>query len=523
MKSVDSAARLGEVLPAMLLVDTTSPATLDGVSTLRRVVRRSLSELRLPHDAVDDLQLAVSELGSNIVRHGRPIATRLRLLVRIERHLFRVEIEDDGGSFAGFQERLAGAQSSRDAARDGGMGLDFVRSSVDGIQYRQGTPNRLVFTRRIHRRRPAVLLIEDDPVLRDLYREMLAAPFEPAVAGSIAEARAAIAQSTPDAIVSDFHLGDGKGSEVSSLLGEPGRQLPVPLLILTADRRPTLQSLLLREGVDAILPKPVSARDLVAAVRGALARSARQQASVLAGLGEFPSRFTMSLEGSELAGWRIGHAHSPAGRGGGDIAFVLSRAGGSRLVMADVVGHGLKARASAIGISGAVRALAAQPQAATAAGLMTSLNAAMLSDPALGGIFATVQAIDLAPDGRMTLANAGHPEPWIIDRTGELRRVTAEGPMPGLLGNAAYADVEIALASGQRLLLMTDGVDPSDMSGGGDVPEWLVRAAAQTAGLAVEDAASRLAQAVAASEPLEQSDDWTIVVLERDGSQPAER
>ena len=507
----------------MLLVDSSSPATLDGVSTLRRAVRRSLSELRLPHEAVDDLQLAVSELGSNVVRHGRPAATRLRLLVRIERHLFRVEIEDDGGSFAGFQERLANAQSSRDSARDGGMGLDFVRSSIDGIQYRPGAPNRLVFTRRIHRRRPAVLLIEDDPVLRELYREMLAVQFAPAVAGSIAEARAAIAEATPDAIVSDFHLGDGKGSEAASLLGEPGRQLPVPLLILTADRRPTLQSLLLREGVDAILPKPVSARDLVAAVRGALARSARQQASVLAGLGELPSRFTMSVEETAPGGWRIGHAHSPAGRGGGDIAFLLRQAGGSRLVMADVAGHGLKARASAIGIAGALRALAAQPQAAGVAGLMSSLNAAMLSDPALGGIFATVQAIDLVDGGRIRVANAGHPEPWIVDANGGLRRVSAEGPMPGLLREAAYADVEVALLAGERLLLMSDGVDPSDMSGGGDMPDWLVRTAAQTAGLTVEEAAARFAHAVAASEPLEQSDDWTIVVLERDGSRPAAR
>ena len=506
----------------MVLLELAVPATLEGVSTLRRAFRRSMSELRLPDEVVDDLQLAVSEVGSNIVRHGLPQACEIRLMARLERHLIRVEIADDGGSFDAFQERIADAESARGAARIGGMGLDLIRTNVDGIQYLPGRPNRLVLTRRVHGRRPRVLLIEDDMVLREVYRAMLAPHFVPVVAGSMAEAKLAMASTPADVIVSDFHLADGKGSQASELLGAPGQQLPVPLLILTADRRPTLQSMLLREGVDAILSKPITSRDLTGAVRGALARSARQQAAVMSGLGGSFSQFTMALDGASVPGWRAGHAHSAAGRGGGDVAFVVSRSRGARLVVADVMGHGVEARIAALGLAGALRALAASADVEAKA-LLRSLNAAMIADPALGRVFATAQVVDLEDDGAVSIASAGHPEPWIVDASGMVRRVAVDGPAPGLLTQATYDAAGVRVGMGERLLLMTDGINPADMSGGGEMPSWLSGAIVRSCALPVGEAAVLLGQAARAAEPLEQTDDWTIVVLEPLGRQPAER
>ena len=100
----------------MILLDDTAPATLAGVSTLRRALRRCLAELRLPEGAGDDLQLAVAELGTNIVTHGHPAAQSLRLRLAVERHLLRVEIEDDGAPFEKFHERLRDASTAEKLA-----------------------------------------------------------------------------------------------------------------------------------------------------------------------------------------------------------------------------------------------------------------------------------------------------------------------------------------------------------------------------------------------------------------------
>lgn len=506
----------------MHLIDVRAPATLEGVSTLRRALRRCLSELRLPIDPVDDLQLAVSELGSNIIQHGRPAAGVLRLIVGIERHLLRVEIEDDGGPFENFEVRVGSARTARDSVRQSGMGLDFIRNSVDTVQYRAGPPNRTVLIRRLHGRRPRILLIEDDAVLRAVYSEMLGRHFEPVAAASMAEARAIVEANPPDLVIADLHLGDGKGNDASALFARPNQQLPVPLLILTGDRRPAVRASLMRDGVDAVLSKPISARDLQSAVRGGLARSARQQAVVLSGLGGLFERITLSTSCASAADWQIGHAHSPAGFGGGDIALVLAGVDRTRVVLADVMGHGLQARVSALAFACALRAVhAAGAQDPSA--FLQALNRVMFGDPVLGGIFATVQVVDLLAGRRMSVASAGHPEPWIADPAGACRRVEVDGPALGLMQSIAYATLEVMLGDGERLLLMTDGLGPEDLTGGGRLPDWLSAAAAECRDAAPQAAAAHVGKAIEVQLMPEQIDDWTIMVLEPAGRHPAER
>lgn len=506
----------------MILLDDTAPATLAGVSTLRRALRRCLAELRLPEGAGDDLQLAVAELGTNIVTHGCPAAQSLRLRLAVERHLLRVEIEDDGAPFEKFHERLRNASSAEGSARTSGMGLDFIRTSVDSLHYWPGSPNRTVLMRRLHGRKPRILLIEDDPVLREVYGVMLARHFEPVMAGSLSEARGLVDHAPPDLVVADLHLGDGKGNEAGAWFEQLGRQLPVPLLILTGDRRPAIRSSLMRDGVDAVMTKPVSARDLVAAVRGALARSARQQTAVLSGFGSILERVTVSLPDVAAADWRIGHARSPAGLGGGDVALVLAGTDRTRVVLADVMGHGLLARASALAFAGALRA-AHVLSAGSPAAFLSALNAVMFEDPALGGIFATIQVIDLLPESRLCLASAGHPEPWLLDRQGVARRIEIDGVAPGLIKSAIYQSVEFELARGERLLLMTDGLDPADLSGGGRLPDWLRDAFAGAMPLSTSEAAGSIGAAIERQLMPEQIDDWTIVLLEAIEAPPARR
>lgn len=506
----------------MILLDDTAPATLAGVSTLRRALRRCLAELRLPEGASDDLQLAVAELGTNIVTHGCPAAQSLRLRLAVERHLLRVEIEDDGAPFEKFHERLRNASTAEGSTRTSGMGLDFIRTSVDSLHYWPGSPNRTVLMRRLHGRKPRILLIEDDPVLREVYGVMLARHFEPVMAGSLSQARVLVDHAPPDLVVADLHLGDGKGNEAGTWFEQLGRQLPVPLLILTGDRRPAIRSSLMRDGVDAVMTKPVSARDLVAAVRGALARSARQQTAVLSGFGSILERVTVSLPDVAAADWRIGHARSPAGLGGGDVALVLAGTDRTRVVLADVMGHGLLARASALAFAGALRAAHVLSVGSPAA-FLSALNAVMVEDPALGGIFATIQVIDLLPESRLCLASAGHPEPWLLDRQGVARRIEVDGVAPGLIKSAIYKSVEFELARGERLLLMTDGLDPADLSGGGGLPDWLRDAVAGATPLSTSEAAGSIGAAIERQLMPEQIDDWTIVLLEAIEAPPARR
>lgn len=149
MESADCKAHRPIEAADAAALDLPAPGTLQGVSAMRRALRNHLSTLAFPQEAADDLQLALAEVGNNIVLHGKPPASSLRIHVDFDRQRFRLEIQDDGGSFPDFDARMLAAGSGDDGLRDTGFGLDFIRKSVDTVEYLPGCPNRLVLTRRL--------------------------------------------------------------------------------------------------------------------------------------------------------------------------------------------------------------------------------------------------------------------------------------------------------------------------------------------------------------------------------------
>ena len=496
----------------MILLEEATPATLVGVSQLRRSLRLCLSELRLPAKTRDDLQLAIAELGSNIVRHGTPSATTLRLRLSLERDLLRADLEDDGGAFEGFEDALRHAPAPA-PGQVSGMGMGFVRQSVDSLQYRPGSPNRTVMLRRLHDARPRLLLVEDDGVLRALYGSILGNAFAVEAVASLGEARASLAREAPDLIIADLHLEDGKGNETATgLVAAKDRPL-APLIILTADRRPAVKTALSREGVDAMLYKPVTPAELVAAARGALARSARQQASALARLGALLNQDGAAPTATLAAGWQLARAGQAAGLGSGDIVVLLEKDKRTRLVMVDVMGHGLQAATAGLALTGALRVVNALAGDDPGAFLQT-LGAGMASDAALGEIFATVLVVDLLPGGGVEIATAGHPLPLLLHADARLERIGGGGPLLGLLRTATYATTRLTLAEGQRLLVMTDGLEPAAMAADGPPPAWLADAVQKAPRQPMAAMAAAVAAAMQAQPAPELADDWTILLLE---------
>ncbi|MFO1161059.1 MAG: SpoIIE family protein phosphatase [Reyranellaceae bacterium] len=505
----------------MRLLDETVPASLIGVSTLRRALRLRLVELRLAGSLIDDIQLAVAELGSNIVKHGRPSASRLRLLVGLQRDLLRVDLEDDGGSFDALERTLREAPKARNDARLSNMGLDFVRAGIDSLQYRPGTPNRTVLLRRLHGRRRRILLIEDDAVLRDLYGEMLARQFDLQKAASLDEARAIARQESFDLIIADLHLADGKGNEAASWSQADDGTPPAPLIILTADQRPSVRTALAREGVDAVLHKPVTARDLLAVARGSLARAARQRASALTALGALLNGRDVTRTDIARHGWDMVRGGQSAGLGSGDFILVLEGPEQTRVVLADAMGHGLKAAVSTLALTGALRALNAISNSSPPR-LLSALNSAMMADDALGRLLATVLVIDLFPGGRFEVATAGHPAPLVVSRHG-LRRVPASGILPGLVKDAEFSAASGVLGVGERLMLLTDGVEPGGIGLPSDLPAWLTTTAVGSLSSSLAEAGASIASQGRAQLAPEAIDDWTFVLLEASQLQPASR
>ncbi len=71
--------------------------------------------------------------------------------------------------------------------------------------------------------------------------------------------------------------------------------------------------------------------------------------------------------------------------------------------------------------------------------------------------FVTLMYGALDPDGTLTYCNAGHNPPLVVGR-GSVRRLDVGGPIVGLFEGATYREDKVTLASGDWLIVFSDGV-----------------------------------------------------------------
>ena len=119
-----------------------------------------------------------------------------------------------------------------------------------------------------------ILVIEDDPDMRDICRDYLsAAGFAVTTAADGAQGLALARRAPPDLVVLDLMLPELDGLDVCrALRRDSGRLAGVPIIMLTARVDEADKLVGLELGADDYITKPFSPRELVARVRVVLRR-----------------------------------------------------------------------------------------------------------------------------------------------------------------------------------------------------------------------------------------------------------
>jgi len=116
-----------------------------------------------------------------------------------------------------------------------------------------------------------VLLVEDDADFRAEIAEALDdAGFEVAEAGRVADFEAAYAASSPDAVILDMSLPDGRGMDIARDLR---RHSDTPILFLSGRNDEIDRIIGLELGADDFIQKPCSPRELVARINAVIRRT----------------------------------------------------------------------------------------------------------------------------------------------------------------------------------------------------------------------------------------------------------
>lgn len=126
-----------------------------------------------------------------------------------------------------------------------------------------------------------ILVIEDDPAIRDVLRVLLQAEqYRVIEAASSTRALIEARSHRPDLLLVDLGLPDGDGVKIIQSVREWSQ---IPIVVLSARAMETQKIAALDAGADDYVTKPFSAPELLARVRAALRRNARtaEQAPVL--------------------------------------------------------------------------------------------------------------------------------------------------------------------------------------------------------------------------------------------------
>jgi phosphoserine phosphatase RsbU/P len=152
----------------------------------------------------------------------------------------------------------------------------------------------------------------------------------------------------------------------------------------------------------------------------------------------------------QVPGLTVETAYFPAQEVGGDFFQVLPMPGGdSFVVIGDVSGHGLPAAMTVSLLVGALRTFA--EFYTSPAELLSGLNRRLHGR---GAGFATCLALKITPDGEVTAANAGHPNPYL-----DGVEIATESSFPlGLTLEVEYEETRLRMEPGQVFTLVTDGV-----------------------------------------------------------------
>jgi hypothetical protein len=160
-----------------------------------------------------------------------------------------------------------------------------------------------------------------------------------------------------------------------------------------------------------------------------------------------------------IPGFTIESVYEPAQQVGGDFFQVLPvKDGGLLLVVGDVAGKGLPAAMLVSVLVGAIRGVAEYTK--DPAELLANLNERLFGRS--GGSLSTALVARFAPNGRVTIANAGHLAPYL-----DGKEIDLPGALPlGVINGTTYDESEFYLAPGSRLTFYSDGVIEAQNSQG---------------------------------------------------------
>ena len=370
-----------------------------------------------------------------------------------------------------------------------------------------------------------ILIAEDQPDVSEALRLLLkGAGFKTEWANSPARVLQTVGQRSFDAILLDLNYARDttSGEEGLDLITRLRAIDPImPLVVMTAWSTVDLAVQAMRLGANDFIQKPWDNARVIALLRKqiSLAAEARKESDRLrlerrdAEEAREIQRSLLHTELPQIPGVEISADWLPARGVSGDYFDVLkfseTRIG---FCIADVAGKGMAAALLMSNLQATVRAFATPDRSPRE--LCEKVNGILCKNPVAGRFITFFYGVLDARAKSLAFCNAGHNAPILHRRDGSFLRLEDGGPVLAEFTGQAYEQGDTAVASGDRLLLFTDGVSEARSAEGDEFGEQrLLEVMAAHRGLGALDLRRRLIQDVHEFSERPLHDDATLLVL----------
>ena len=325
---------------------------------------------------------------------------------------------------------------------------------------------------------PRILVVDDEASVATILSVTLTrAGYHVATASDGLEAIEAIRRQPPDLVLLDVMMPGADGFQTLTRIREHGPTAQLPVIMLTAKTALADKMKGFERGADDYVAKPFEPAEVLARVHALLKRTdpVRAVASLVPDPGARSSVETLAqlcrdLEGAreihtrllpalpaEVAGLATGAVLRPASVVGGDFFDLIPMGERVGLAVGDVAGKGIPAALLMVMVRTLLREVSAS--LVEPAEVLTWLNASLCRDvPPSMFVTLVLAVLDPANPGHIVVSNAGHPPPVLFERAAAPRTLALGGMVLGLSEEAVFDQTELKVASGDGMVLYTDGV-----------------------------------------------------------------
>lgn len=494
--------------------------SLDSLSVIRDDLHDLCNAKLWDEDIEHLLALATTEIVTNVIKYPDEKASDLKILLYENSKKLILEIQDNGSSFSDFSKNMQPIDllKPENNLQDSGRGLNMLFMMFDNFEYeekKENFYNRYILETLLVKKeenKPTIILIDDNDLDLDIYSEYLKNDYNVLAYHRAHEALKYIQENKIDLILCDINMPDMDGFSFYQSVNVSQKTSSIPFIFLSSKRDQKTEDRIKKFPISDFITKPVVKDDLVSTVDRILKRHKHEMTVSGERLDRKITDLIAPSIPSTIGDYRTYFDWQSVDAGGGDILFTFpaeNKNDKTIIFFGDMMGHGEQAKffgMSVLGfIRGYVRSLITQNQ--NPADILSALSDAMFNDHLFQQTMMTAQVIAVSNDMTIEIANAGHIEPVLNDKEGNLSKVGTSGSLLGLSLHQMYKTETIEPHNAERLVFMTDGFLEIGQSETMDVVDFL--------GQFKDKKSDHLVSSMMDKSKADLTDDALVLVIER--------